>query len=77
MANNPAVSPVAIGKTPATGSATNPVNGNFTGPNALGVLNDLPPMVTSGLDASPLIAVNGVDQNKLGIQGGASPKTHG
>ncbi len=77
MANNPVVSPVAVGKTPTVGSADMPVNGNFTGPDAMGVLNDLPPMVESGLSASPLVAVNGVNQNKLGIQGGQSPKTHG
>ena len=77
MANNPVLSPVAVGKTPTTGTADSPVNANFTGPNAMGVLNDLPPMVVSGLEASPLIATNGTDQNKLGIQGAASPKTHG
>lgn len=43
----------------------------------MGVLNDLPPMVESGLAASPLMATNGTKQNKLGIQGSASPKTHG
>ena len=53
------------------------MNAHFTGPNAMGVLNDLPPMVSSGLEASPLIATNGTDQNKLGIQGAVSPKTHG
>lgn len=77
MANNPAVSPVAIGATPAAGSLETPVNANFTGPNSMGILNALPPMVASGLAAAPLIATNGTNQNKLGIQGGASPKTHG
>lgn len=78
MANNPIVSPVAIGATPAVGSLEAPVNANFTGPNAMGALNDLPPMVESGLAASPLVASNGTNQNRLGIQGGgASPKTHG
>ncbi len=77
MANNPVVSAVAIGKTPSVGSVDAPVNGNFTGPNAMGVLNDVPPMVLSGLEAAPLIAQNGTKQNKLGIQGAESPKTHG
>ena len=77
MANDPNVSPVAIGKTPSVGSAVRPVNANFTGPNSMGVLNDLPPMVTSGLAFAPLVAINGTNQNKLGIQGAVSPKTHG
>ncbi len=77
MANNPVVAAVAIGKTPVTGTLTSPVNVNFTGPNAMGVLNALPPMVASGGDFLPLIATNGTNQNKLGIQGATSPKTHG
>jgi hypothetical protein len=77
VANDPNVSPVAIGKTPATGTLAAPVNANFTGPNSMGVLNDVPPLVASGLNAAPLVAINGTNQNKLGVQGGESPKTHG
>lgn len=77
MANNPIVPAPATGKTPTTGTLTSPVNGNFTGPNAMGILNALPPMVESGFDFLPLIATNGTNQNKLGIQAGKSPKTHG
>lgn len=43
----------------------------------MGVLNDLPPTVESGLAFAPFVAINGTDQNKLGIQGAQSPKTHG
>lgn len=69
--------PVATGPTPATGTLASPVNANFTGPNAMGELNDLPPVVQSGLDFAPFVAINGTQTNKLGIQGGESPKTHG
>lgn len=77
MGSSPVVPAVAIGKTPSSGTLAAPVNANFTGPNAMGVLNDLPPVVSSGLEFSPFVAINGTDQNKLGIQGLQSPKTHG
>ena len=76
MANNPNPK-TATGPTPAVGTLAVPCNQNFTGPNAMGVLNDLPPVVQSGLAFAPFVAKNGTDQNKLGIQGGVSPKTHG
>ena len=63
--------------TPQVGTAAKAVNSMFSGPDHLGTLNDVPPLVHSGIEAAPLIAINGVNTPKLGIAGPESPKTHG
>jgi hypothetical protein len=67
--------PNLTGGAPTLGTAGRPPNAQFSGPNADGILNDVPPQF--GLGPAPLIAVNGVDTPKLGAGGGTSPKTHG
>jgi hypothetical protein len=75
VANNP--NKIPLGPTPALGTLSAPVNGMFLGPNVLGQLFDVPPVVQSGLAAAPFVAITGVQTGKLGISGQESPKTHG
>jgi hypothetical protein len=43
----------------------------------MGLLNDVPPLVASGVESTPLVAVTGIFPPRLGIEGPESPKTHG
>lgn len=65
------------GATPINGTADQPVNAVFEGPDSTGLLNALPPVVAFGAAAAPYKAQNGVTTPKLGIGGAQSPKTHG
>src|SRR5207245_10143361 len=59
------------------GTSSVPVNISFTGPDASGVLNDLPPMVAIGLEFAPLVAINGTNQNKLDRKSTRLNSSHG
>ncbi len=74
MSNNPRQIP-RIGETPVSGTFDNPVNGLFTGPDAQGFLDDLPPQ--SGFGAGANKVVTAVGPPKLGLGTEVSPKTHG
>jgi hypothetical protein len=61
--------------TPVSGTAAAPVNAIFTGPNAQGFLEDLPPKIGDGTDAN--FVHTGLGPPKLGLGTEVSPKTHG
>jgi hypothetical protein len=55
---------------------TNPVNVMFTGPDAQGFLDDLPPLFNTN-PGMPNEVVTGIGPPKLGLGTEVSPKTHG